>query len=128
MSEKKVLQPGPDHPITIEPSGQRVTVTYAGRTIAESDDALVLEEAGYPPVFYVPLVDVAHDALQPSSHQTYCPYKGDASYYSLTTGHQASGDRTTENAVWFYEHPYDAVAQIKDHVAFYADKVQIRAT
>lgn len=123
MSEKQILQPSPDHPITVEPSGQRVTVTYAGRTIAESDDALVLREASYPPVYYVPIDDVAHDALHPSSHQTYCPYKGEAAYFSL----QADG-RSDENAVWFYEHPYDAVAQIRDHVAFYPDKVQIQAT
>jgi uncharacterized protein (DUF427 family) len=125
MAEKRVLVPGPDHPITIAPADTTVTVRFHDRVIAKTDRALVLEESGHAPVYYLPLDDVDHAVLQPSSHQTYCPYKGDASYYTLR-------DRDTdpvavaENAVWSYVAPYDAVSEIAGHVAFYPDAVDVR--
>jgi uncharacterized protein (DUF427 family) len=118
MTEKKVLVPGPDHPITLEPSRARVTVTLGGRVIADTTEAITLREAGYPPVQYIPLADVDADVLRPSDHATYCPFKGEASYHSLQVG-----DDLVPAAVWFYRAPYDAVAAVKDHVAFYAQKV-----
>jgi uncharacterized protein (DUF427 family) len=120
MSDKPVLTPGPDHPITVEPAGGQVRVRFGDREIVKSDRALVLAEASYPPVVYVPLDDVAADVLEPSTHATYCPYKGDASYYTLR-----DGDRVAEDAVWTYETPYDAVAPIAGHVAFYPRHVEI---
>lgn len=111
-------EPGPDHPITVERSGARVTVTLAGAVIADSRQALVLREATYPPVYYFPRADVAMAALTRTDHATYCPYKGDAAYYSI-----GAGGRSEENAVWTYEQPYPAVAAIKDHLAFYPAKV-----
>jgi uncharacterized protein (DUF427 family) len=115
---KPVLQPGPNHPITIEPLGRRVTVVVAGQTIAESDRALVLREAAYAPAIYIPRQDARMDLLERSDHSSYCPYKGDASYFSIPAG----GPRSVD-AVWTYEAPYDAVGGIKDHLAFYPDRV-----
>lgn len=115
---RPILQPGPNHPITIEPLGRRVAVVVAGQTVAESDNALVLREAAYPPAIYIPRQDARMDLLQRSDHSTYCPYKGDASYFSIPAG----GPRSA-NAVWTYEAPYAAVSAIKDHLAFYPDRV-----
>lgn len=110
--------PGPDHPITISPAGGRVTVRAGGAVIASSDRALALREADYPPVLYIPREDVAMDRLQRTDRHTYCPYKGDCAYYSVT----AAGPRG-ENAAWSYESPYPAVAEIRGHLAFYPDRV-----
>ena len=90
--------------------------------IASTDQALVLQEASYPPVFYLPLEAVDAEVLEPTTHQTYCPFKGDATYYSLR-----DGDAVAENAVWTYVTPYDSVAEIAGHVAFYPSQVQITA-
>ena len=110
--------PGPSHPITIEPNPARIIVSIAGRTIADSRSALTLREASYAAVHYIPQKDVDMTLLKRTDHQTYCPYKGDCSYYSVPLG----GERSV-NAVWTYEAPYPAVAAIKDHVAFYPDRV-----
>ena len=118
MLDKPVRTPGPDHPITIAASGTRVRVIVGGRTIADTTDALSLREADYPPVLYIPRKDVDMAALERTAHTTYCPYKGDAGYFSIPAG----GARA-KNAVWTYEQPYDAVLAIKDHVAFYPDRV-----
>lgn len=118
MSDKPIRIPGPDHPITIEPSTARIVVTLGGKTIADSADALILREASYPPVAYIPRKDVDMALLQRTDHASYCPYKGDASYYGIPSG----GERSA-NAVWTYEHPHDAVASIRDHLAFYPDRV-----
>ena len=115
---RPVKIPGPDHPITVTPARGRVTVIAAGRTIADTRDALILKEAAYPPVYYIPRKDVDMARLQRTTHQTYCPYKGECNYYSIPLG----GERSV-NAVWTYEVPYAAVAEIKDHLAFYPDRV-----
>lgn len=117
---KLVLKPGPTHPITVEPAPGRVRVTFADRVVVDTDRALVLREASYPPVFYLPLEDVDTEVLEPSTHQTYCPYKGDATYYTLR-----AGDRTVNEAIWHYREPYDAVRAISGHVAFYPQHVTI---
>jgi uncharacterized protein (DUF427 family) len=118
MSAKPMKIPGPDHPITVETNPSRVVVTLGGRTIADSRQALTLREASYPPVLYIPRKDVDMSLLERTDHETYCPYKGECSYYSIPAG----GERS-KNAVWSYETPYAAVAQIKDHLAFYPDRV-----
>jgi uncharacterized protein (DUF427 family) len=119
VSAPKIIKvPGPDHPITIEHNPNRVVVTVAGRVVADSRNALILREAGYPAVHYVPRNDVNMALLARTDHVTYCPYKGDCSYFSIPLG----GDRST-NAVWTYEAPYAAVALIKDHLAFYPGRV-----
>ena len=118
MPERAVKLPGPDHPISIEANPARVVVKLGGKVIADTRTALTLREAGYSPVQYIPRQDVDMTALTRSEHTTYCPYKGDASYYSITVG----GDRSL-NAVWTYETPFDAMAEIKDHMAFYPDRV-----
>lgn len=110
--------PGPDHPITIERNLKRVVVSAAGRVIADTRSALTLHEAHYPPVQYIPRKDVDMALLARTDRITYCPYKGDASYFSIPTG----GERSLD-AVWTYETPYAAVADIKDHLAFYPDRV-----
>jgi uncharacterized protein (DUF427 family) len=120
---RTVLQPGPQHPITVEPAPGRVTVQVAGTPVADTSSALALQEANYPVVYYVPLADVRSEVLKPSDHTTYCPYKGDASYYSLATPNGEVAD-----AAWYYAEPYAAVAEIAGHVAFYANKVDIIAT
>ena len=118
MTDRRVLQPGPDHPITIAPAAGRAVVTLAGQVIADSRNALSLREANYPMVLYVPRADVDMAALNRTDHTTWCPYKGEASYYSVATA-----DARATNAVWSYETPHDAVAPIKDHLAFYPDRV-----
>jgi uncharacterized protein (DUF427 family) len=117
---REVRIPGPDHPITVSPSDDRVVVRSGNATIADSRATLVLQEANYPPVRYIPIADVDRSQLAASELSTYCPYKGDASYYSITHGAQGGTD-----AVWFYDDPYPAVAGIKGHVAFYPDRVQL---
>ena len=120
MADKPILQPGPDHPITVDRNPARVVVTLAGTKIADTTDALTLRESTYPGVQYVPRKDVDMSLLERTDNATYCPYKGDASYYTIK-----NGDDTLDNAVWTYEQPYDAVSGIKDHLAFYADRVEI---
>jgi uncharacterized protein (DUF427 family) len=110
--------PGPDHPITITPTGARVVVTVAGRVVADSKNALTLKEASYPAVLYIPRADVDMSLLARTDHRTYCPYKGDCNYYSIPVG----GERAN-NAVWTYEDAYPAAAAIKDHLAFYPSRV-----
>ena len=118
MSAKPLKIPGPDHPITIEPNPAKVIVRLNGKTIAETNESLTLQEANYPPVSYIPRKDVDMSLLQRSTHESYCPYKGDASYYSIPLG----GERSA-NAIWTYERPYDAVHEIKDYLAFYPNRV-----
>ncbi len=110
--------PGPDHPITIAPNPKRVVVTFGGREIANSTRALTLKESTYPAVQYIPRADVDMALLQRTTHGTHCPYKGDASYYSLRVD-----GRAAENAVWTYEQPFNAMAPIKGHLAFYPERV-----
>ena len=118
MSDKTRKIPGPDHPISIDANPSRVAVTVGEKIIADTRNALTLREASYPAVQYIPRRDVDMAALTRSEHTTYCPYKGDASYYSIPAG----GDRSL-NAVWTYEAPFEAMAQIKDYVAFFPDRV-----
>jgi uncharacterized protein (DUF427 family) len=115
---KPIKIPGPDHPIAIERNPNRVVVRVAGRVVADTSDALTLREASYPAVQYVPRKDVNMMLLERTEHATYCPYKGDCAYFSVPLG----GNRST-NAVWTYEAPYEAVSPIKDHLAFYPDRV-----
>ena len=118
MTERTTKIPGPDHPITIEPNHRRVVVTVGGRAIADTRAALTLREANYPPVQYIPRKDVDMAALTRSATTTYCPYKGEAAYFSIPAG----GGRSVDT-IWTYEAPYSAVAEIKDHLAFYPDRV-----
>ena len=118
MKTKEIKIPGPEHPITITPSESMVRVTVGGKVVAESSRTLLLQEAGYPPVYYIPREDADMSLLMRTTHYTYCPYKGDCSYYSIPTGGSKS-----EYAVWTYERPYEAVASIKDHLAFYPTRV-----
>src|SRR5205085_9994428 len=98
-------------------------VPVAGHGVADTQDALTLRESTYPPVQYVPRKDVDMSLLERTDQSTYCPYKGDCAYYSIPVG----GDKSV-NAVWTYEAPFAAVAEIKDHVAFYPDRVDSIAT
>ena len=114
--------PGPDHPITIEPAPQRMRATFNGHVIADTDDALIVREASYPPVAYFPKDDVEMAFLGATAHHTHCPYKGEASYWSI----MMDGD-LAENAVWAYEEPFPAVFALSGRVAFYPDKVEVYA-
>ena len=116
MAQRPVLTPTSAHPITITETGHHVTVRIGGVPVAETDDALTLQESTYPPVHYLPLADVRADVLTRSDTTTYCPYKGDAAYYHV-------GD--VQDAVWTYEEPFPAVAAIAGRVAFYPDKADI---
>lgn len=111
-------EPGPDHPITIAANPRRVRVRFAGQTIADTRSALTLREKDHAPVFYIPRADVTMAALKPTTHRSHCPYKGDASYFTI-----AAAGREAGNAVWSYEQPFPAVAAIKEHLAFYPDRV-----
>ena len=114
--------PGLDHPITIEPAAEHVTVRVAGQVVADTTAALVLREATLPPVYYIPIADVDPSLITASDTHTYCPYKGQASYYDVAT---STG--VIKDAIWAYEEPYPAVGEIADHVAFYPSRVEIIA-
>jgi uncharacterized protein (DUF427 family) len=118
MNSKPIKIPGPDHPITITPARGLVMVTVNGQRVASTREALTLKEAAYPEVHYIPRKDVDMTRLQRSSHQTYCPYKGECTYYSIPSG----GERSV-NAVWTYEAPFAAVAEIREYLAFYPNRV-----
>jgi uncharacterized protein (DUF427 family) len=115
---KTMKIPNAEHPITIEPSASRVRVIVGSKTIADTRAALTLRESDYPAVQYVPREDVDMSLLERTDHESYCPYKGEASYFSIPSG----GERSA-NAIWTYETPYDAVAPIKEYLAFYPDRV-----
>ncbi len=118
MSAQPMKIPGPDHPIAIAPNPKHVVVMWNGRVIADSRKALTLNEASYPPVAYIPRDDVDMALLTRTLHKSFCPYKGEASYYSV-----AFDGKRSENAIWSYEDPSDAVGEIKGYVAFYPDRV-----
>jgi len=118
MTVRQQKHPTPDHPITVEKNPARVIVRVAGRVIADTKQALMLREASYPAVQYIPRSDVDMTLLERTDHHTYCPYKGECAYFSIALG----GDRSV-NSVWTYESPFAAVAEIKDHLAFYPDRV-----
>ncbi len=110
--------PGPDHPISIARNENRVRVSFAGQVIADTTRALTLQEASYPAVQYIPRADARMDLLKPTTNASHCPYKGDASYFSIS-----AGGKTAENAVWSYEHPSPAMAEIAGRLAFYPNRV-----
>jgi len=114
--------PGPDHPIAITPAKTRWRVAYGDHVIADSADALLLQEASYPAVVYFPREDVSMEYFSRTERSTHCPFKGDAAYYTILMDGQFA-----ENAVWTYEQPYPAMEQIRDRLAFYPDKVRIYA-
>jgi uncharacterized protein (DUF427 family) len=120
MSTRPHLQPTDSHPITVTPTGRHVTVRVNGEVVAETDNAQTLQESTYPPVHYIPFTDVDSELLQRTDTSTYCPFKGDASYYSVVTP-----GGTVDDAIWTYEQPYDAVSTIAGHVAFYPEKAEI---
>lgn len=115
-----MLTPGPDHPITLEPAKRRWRAFFAGHVIADTNDALIVQEANYPPVVYFPREDVAMEYLSRTDRSTHCPYKGDAAYYTILMDGQFA-----ENAVWTYEQPYGAVGAIGERLAFYTDQVEV---
>lgn len=119
---RPVRQPGPDHPITIEPAAAVVTARLGGAFVGRTEDALVLREQGYPPVLYLPPVDLDQWTLQESDHTTWCPYKGEARYW-----HVVAGEDRAENAAWAYPDALPAVAEIADRVAFDVERVDVAA-
>jgi uncharacterized protein (DUF427 family) len=119
MPEMKI--PGPDHPITVTATPRRIQVLYNGHVIVDTKRALTLKEASYKPVIYVPREDADMAFFTRTDHTTYCPFKGDASYYTLVMD-----GRFAENAVWTYETPYPAMEQIRGLLAFYPNQVEVR--
>ncbi len=124
-SQRAPKIPGADHPITVTPTGRRVIVRIGDTVLADTTGALTLQESTYPAVQYVPLADVEPGRLERTETHTYCPYKGEASYYSLVV---PDADVEAADAVWTYENPYDAVAGLAGHVAFYPNRVDISLT
>jgi uncharacterized protein (DUF427 family) len=112
--------PGPDHPIGIARNANRVRVLFGGKVVADTARALTLSEAGYAPVHYIPREDADMTLLMPTRHSTHCPYKGEASYFTIQTCGRAS-----ENAVWSYAQPYPAMAEIAGYLAFYPSRVDM---
>ncbi len=109
----------PDYRVDLEQGAERVRVRFAGETIADSARTLTVRETKHAPVVYFPRDDVRFEYLERTDHETFCPFKGEASYWTLRVG-----DSAEANAVWSYEDPFDEVAGLKDYVAFYADKVE----
>jgi uncharacterized protein (DUF427 family) len=118
---RAVLLPSAEHPITIEPTGGRVVVRVGEKVVADSPNALTLQESTYPAVQYIPMADVDQSVLRPTETSTYCPFKGDASYYSV----QTPDGQTVDDVIWTYEKPHPAMAEITGYVAFYADRAEI---
>jgi len=118
---RPVLEPTTEHPITVEPAKGRVTVRVGGKVVADTSSALTLRESTYPAVQYIPLADVDQSVLSRTAASTYCPFKGDASYYSV----QVPGGEVVEDVIWTYQSPYPAVAEIAGHLAFYADRAEV---
>jgi uncharacterized protein (DUF427 family) len=118
MNEKQAKLPGPDHPIFIQRNPARVVVSVADRVVADTRNAVTLREAAYPPVQYIPAENVDFSQLERTDHVTWCPYKGECNYYSVP-----AGGKKSVNAVWSYEDPFPAVAQIRGHIAFYPERV-----
>jgi uncharacterized protein (DUF427 family) len=116
--ETIMKEPGPDHPITVTPNPHRIRVMLGGFIVAETTQALTLQEGRFPPVLYIPRRDVRMDLLDATQHRTHCPYKGDAVHFTVS-----GGGLVRENAAWSYEEPYSSVGQIAGHVAFYPNKV-----
>ncbi len=110
--------PGPDHPITLAPADKKLRVIFRGQTIAESAAALVMQEASYSPVFYFPRNDVKMAMLARTQHNSWCPYKGEASYFTML-----AEDGREENSVWSYETPFEPVGGIRELLAFYPNKI-----
>jgi uncharacterized protein (DUF427 family) len=110
--------PGPDHPITIEKTPERVRVTFNGQVVADTTRALLMNEANHKPVLYIPREDAQMALFQRTDHSSHCPYKGDAAYYSIKVG-----DRVAENAIWTYDEAYPAVGEIEGRLAFYPSRV-----
>jgi uncharacterized protein (DUF427 family) len=118
--EREVAAMSDNHPITISKASGRVVVTWRGRAIVDTASALVLKEHVYPEVYYVPRADADMSVFERTTRETTCPYKGVAHYFSLR-----SGEDLDANAVWTYETPKQGVAEIKEYLAFYPDKVEI---
>jgi uncharacterized protein (DUF427 family) len=93
-------------------------VRVADQVVANTRNAFKLQEANYPPVLYIPRSDVDMSKLQLTDHTTFCPYKGDCTYYSIPAG----GTKSV-NAAWSYEKPYASVSEIDHHLAFYPSRV-----
>ncbi len=121
MVSSPAFAANPGHTITVSPSANRLRVTFRGTDVADTVRALVMKEGSYPPCFYVPQQDCRMEYFVETAHQTTCPFKGTARYWSLSTR-----DGTSENAVWGYDGPFDQVAVIDRHVAFYPDRVEFR--
>ena len=111
----------PEHQVRLIPADKRVLVILGGETVADSTAAILCEETGHDPIYYVPMVDTRADAFTPTARSTYCPYKGTASYWSISVG-----GTKAENAAWSYDLPYDECAALTKHVAFYGDKVEVQ--
>lgn len=120
MANRKILIPNASHSIEIEDCSSTVIVSKGPLEFARTSNALTLSEATYPPVRYIPRDDVDMLQLERSTHTTYCPYKGDANYYSIPALGEAG-----LNSVWIYEAPFDAVGEIAGHLAFYPDRVSV---
>lgn len=119
---EKILAKIPDYAVDIVPAGKRIRVEHDGTTIADSKGALLVRETRHADVYYLPREDVNMSLLSPTDHETYCPFKGYANYWSL----QVDGT-SADNIVWSYESPYDEVIGLKGYMSFYADRVQISA-
>ena len=116
---ESLYQKYPDYRVDLEPAEKCVTVRLDGVLVAKSTRALVVRETKHDPVIYFPREDVRADLLERTNHETFCPFKGQASYWTLRVG-----EHVEENAVWSYEDPFDEVAALKNYVSFYADRVE----
>ena len=110
----------PDYRVDLDPNPQKVRVRFAGEVVAESERSVLVRETKHEPVVYFPRADVRMDLLEHTGHETTCPFKGEASYWTIRVG-----ERVAENAVWSYEDPFEDVAGLKDYVAFYPDRTEL---
>ena len=113
----------PEHRVDLLPETRRVRVTFAGTVIADTSAAVRCEETGHEPVHYIPEKDMRLDLMRPTEHKTYCPFKGDCSYWTIEIGSGAD-QRISENAVWGYRAPYDEAVGLAGHYAFYKSRIE----
>ena len=123
MARSTAYDDYPDHTLTFDDAPATLRVRVGDTVIAETRRGLTLREGRYPPVVYVPREDCAMDRLPRVAHSTHCPFKGDASYFDFAD----EGSNRVEQVAWSYEDPFDQMEALRDHLAFYADRVTLDA-
>lgn len=112
---------GPAHKLLMQEFPRRIRATFGGQTVVDTTGAVLLHETGLPPQVYVPVQDIRADLIQPTEHHTYCPFKGTASYWTVTAAQQGRQSQVAENAIWSYPEPNAEASWLQGYAGFYWD-------